>query len=224
METIGQTTFFRSGPDRGPWRHGPYGVAVHCLQCRGTVDVTSLVGPGNYSENDGVSPHTMSDQRQIVELLGPDRWGSHIGSQGNPILWGAEVTGFAEWTSAQWADNAAAVRNQAKAIGRFWAYQGWAVEDLTWGSLDELAQARRRFEQGQGPVAPRLWPHGDVSKAIGGTTHWDPGDGYPYADLVKWAREWAVGGSPTVGADDSRDWFDTASITDLLEVIAEALV
>ena len=73
MDTIGQTRFIRSGPDYGPWQHGPYGVAVHCLQCAGTADVSGLAGPGTYTANEGLSPHTMSDRRQVVEVLGPDR-------------------------------------------------------------------------------------------------------------------------------------------------------
>lgn len=224
MATIGQTTFIRSGPDYGPWRHGPYGVAVHCLQCPGNVDVSSLAGPGTYTENDGVSPHTMSDRRRIVEVLGPDRVGAHVGGQGNPMLWGAEVTGFAEWTSAQWAENVDAVQNQAKAIGRFWACQGWDVNELKWGSLSELAEARRRFEQGLPPIAPRIWPHWDVAKAIGGTTHWDVGAAYPFADVARWAREFAAGADVAGRAPAQPDWFEAATVDDLLEVLAEAVI
>lgn len=213
MDTIGQTTFIRSGPDYGPWRLGPYGVAVHCLQCPGTVDVSSLAGPGSYTENEGVSPHTMSDRRQVVEILGPDRSGAHVGPQGNPMLWGAEVTGFAEWTADQWSDNVDALRNQSKAIGLFWAHQGWDVNDLKWGSVGELAQARDRYQQGLGPIAPRIWPHWDVAQAIGGTTHWDVGKGYPFEQVQQWSRDWA-GGS---------DWFDNASAADLAQVVAQAV-
>jgi hypothetical protein len=215
MDTIGQTRFIRSGPDYGPWQHGPYGVAVHCLQCAGTADVSGLAGPGTYTANEGLSPHTMSDRRQVVEVLGPDRFGAHVGGQGNPMLWGAEVTGFAEWGAEEWMDNAEAVRNQSKAIGLFWAYQGWDVNDLKWGSLAELSQARSRFEQGLGPIAPRIWPHADVSQAIGGTTHWDVGQGYPFAQVQAWAREWAGGGDT--------DWLATASVEDLVQLMREAL-
>lgn len=237
MATIGQTNFIRSGPDYGPWKNGgPYGVAVHCLQCAGGVNVASLAGPGSYTQNQGVSPHTMSDQRQIVEILGPDRSGAHVGGQGNPILWGAEVTGFAEWTRDQWYDNSAALLNQAKAIGRFWVFMGWSVNDLKWGSLAELQQARRRYEQGLPPVSPRMWPHWDVSKAIGGTTHWDVGSGYPFADVERWAREWVVGagaagsgsspdpgGAPTGQAGVESDWFANATIEEVAKLLAAAV-
>lgn len=238
MATIGGTRFIRSGPDYGAWgRGGPYGVAIHCLQCAGTVDVSGLAGPGSYTDNAGVSPHTMSDRRQIVEVLGPDRSGAHVGGKGNPMLWGSEVTGYAEWTREQWLDNSAALLNQAKAVGKFWQYQGWSVNDLQWGSLDELRAARSRYEQGLGPVAPRLWIHWDVSKAIGGTTHWDVGSGYPFADFARWAREWVVGAGasgPSTGtapegggagggaAGAETDWLSNAPVGDVGSLVVSS--
>ena len=215
MDTIGQTRFIRSGPDYGPWQHGPYGVAVHCLQCAGTADVSGLAGPGTYTANEGLSPHTMSDRRQVVETLGPDRFGAHVGGQGNPMLWGAEVTGYAEWSAEEWMDNAEAVRNQAKAIGLFWAYQGWDVNELKWGSLAELSQARSRFEQGLGPIAPRIRPHW-MSRRLSAA----PPTGMSGRATPLHRSRFGPGNGPAAA---TRDWLATASVEDLVQLMREAL-
>lgn len=187
-------TFIRSGPDYGAWGSGgPYGAAIHCLQCPGTVNVASLAGPGSYTANAGVSPHTMSDRKQIVQVLDETRSGAHVGPNGNPLLVGFEVTGYAEWTGEEWDGNAAAVLNQARAVGNLWRAMGWSADDLRWGSLAELVEARQRYQSGRGPKAPRIWPHWDVSKSIGGTSHWDVGLGFRFANFERWAREWVVG-------------------------------
>lgn len=195
MATLGSNIIaVRTGPDYGPWRRGkPFGAAIHCLQCPGNVNVRSLVGPGSYADNEGVSPHVMAGRDKIVELLGPDRSGAHVGPQGNPILWGAEVTGMAEWSNAQWWDNSAAVLNQAKAVGLMWKFHGFNVRDLKWGSLNELREAKRRYDAGLPVEVPRLWPHWDVTKAIGGTTHWDVGLGYLFDEFPGWCQEWVTG-------------------------------
>lgn len=186
--------FIRSGPDYGLWKNGgPYGAAIHCLQCGPNVNVASLAGPGSYTDNEGVSPHTMSDRKQVVQILDETHSGAHIGSAGNPMLVGFEVVGYAEWTRPEWNENAPAVLNQMKAVGKLWVKMGWSVNDLRWGSLAELAEARQRYLQGLPPKAPRMWPHWDVTKSIGGTTHWDVGLGYPFEDAERWAREWVIG-------------------------------
>lgn len=221
--------FIRSGPDYGPWRNGgPYGAAIHCLQCPGGVDVRSLAGPGSYTANAGVSPHTMSDQKRIVQILGEDRSGAHVGSRGNPILVGFEMTGFAEWTPAQWWDNSATLLNAARAVGTLWRVRGWNVDDLRWGSLAELADARARYDRGAPPAAPRMWPHWDVTKILGGTNHWDVGLGFLFAEFERWAREWAAGrgtpgsgsrpdpgGNPGGGGGAESDWFANATVLDV---------
>jgi hypothetical protein len=226
MATLGSGVIqSRTGPDYGAWRYGrPFGAAVHCLQCPGNVNVQSLTGPGSYADNEGVSPHIMAGQNKIVELLGPDRQGAHVGPQGNPILWGAEVTGMAEWDNAQWWDNAPAVLNQAKGVGLMWRFHGFSVNDLKWGSLGELQEAKRRHNAGLPPVAPRCWIHWDVTKALGGTTHWDVGLGYLFEEFIVWARQWASGertnanpgrpdtsGTPGGGSGAGGDVFDILS-------------
>jgi hypothetical protein len=135
----------------------------------------------------------MADRVRSVQTLDETHSGAHVGSAGNPLLVGFEVTGYAEWTGPEWDDNAAAVLNQAKAIGMLWVVMGWSVDDLRWGSLAELAEARQRYLQGLPPRAPRMWPHWDVAKAIGGTDHWDVGNGYRFGNCERWAREWVVG-------------------------------
>jgi hypothetical protein len=201
--------YVRTGPDYGGWKYGrPFGMAIHCLQCPGNVNVRSLVGPGSYSANAGVSPHTMSGPTKIVELLDASRSGAHVGAGGNAILAGAEVTGMAEWDRAGWQANSASVLNQAKAVGLSWASWGFDVKDLKWGSVNELIEARRRHDAGLPPVAPRLWIHWDVSKAgsiyapLRGTNHWDVGLSFLFEDFPRWAAEWVTGrgaSNPGVG-------------------------
>lgn len=227
MASIGNGVIVsRTGPDYGAWRYGkPFGAAVHCLQCPGNVNVQSLTGPGSYADNQGVSPHTMSGPDKIVELLGPDRSGAHVGAGANALLWGAEVTGMAEWDDAGWRANEAAVRNQARAVGLMWRFHGFNVADLKWGSIGELIEARKRHDAGLPPIAPRLWIHWDVTKAgqlygpLWGTTHWDVGLQFLFAEFPGWAREWAGGPGTGGGAD----WIDNATPAELRSALAEAL-
>lgn len=192
--------FIRSGPDYGVYKRGCFGALIHCLQCGPNVDVRSLAGPGSYTQNAGVSPHIMADKNRTVQILDETHSGAHAGSQANPLLTAFEVVGYAENTTEQWWDYAPALLNQARAVGNLWKVMGWDPADLKWGSLAELAEARRRYVDGKGPAAPRLWIHWDVSKILGGTTHWDVGKNFLWEDFPRWAREWVIGaGAPGTG-------------------------
>lgn len=215
----------RAGPDYGAWRNGgPYGACIHDLEAPIGANVRSLVDWANGAK---VSPHTMADLNRIVQLLDERRSGAHCGSRGNALLVGFEVTGYASWSTAQWMSDIRNLLNQARAVAGLWRVMGWSPTDVRWGSLAELKEARRRFDAGLPPAAPRLWTHNDVSEALGGTDHWDPGRGFPFDRFTKWVLEYLVGkgqtgtgGTPTQPSGGGQggaevDWFANATVLEV---------
>lgn len=226
-----------TGPDYGQFRNGgPYGGIIHDLECPRNVNVRSMTGPGSYPANANVSPHIIAGMKENAQLLDERRAGAHVGSRGNMLFVGFEVTGYARWTKAEWMSDISNLLNQARAVAALWKRMGWKASDLRWGSLAELKEARRRFDAGQPPVAPRLWTHNDVSEALGGTNHWDPGLGFPFPEFIKWCLQYLDGTStspggtpnlpdaPTEGGAET-DLNDMADITDAqMDRIADKVV
>lgn len=149
-------------------------VVVHSLECEPVEGLAYDLACG-YIQNEGVSPHTMSDPGETVGVCDTDIIGFHIGN-GNPFGTGGEVTGRATWGPDGWAQDLAnkALERQAIALAQQCAARGFGPADIRWLSLVEVADGHTRG----------CCTHNDISTAPWGfnigTDHWDPGPNYPY--------------------------------------------
>lgn len=174
----------------------------------------------NWAKGEGLSPHWVSDPGGAYLWLDTSRQGVHIGG-GNPYGVGYEVTGYASWSRSTWlAQGIDGLRWQAYCMAV--DSERWGFE-LAWGSLDELAR-----------LVPKYYTHNDSRQVFRGTTHVDPGDGYPYDIVMKMAQQWRYGtGVPTPnpnpqpgdgpGGSESKDWIDMATPEELEQAFTRAL-
>lgn len=207
-------------------------VVIHSLECD-AIEGLAWDLAGGYIQNEGVSPHTMSDPGETVGVCDTDVVGYHIGG-GNPYGTGAEVTGRAAWTLAQWqAPNAnKALERQAIALAQQCLANGFQPQDVRYLSLNEVADGHTKG----------VASHNDVSTAPWGfpigTNHWDPGLGYPfktqmikiryyYGCLDYWGDDIPDHIVPTenpgYGGGAQGDWLDSATYAEVVAAIREAL-
>lgn len=184
----------RQAPGHGGELSNHLLVVAHTLECEAKEGLAYelTVPDGAYLQTAGVSPHTMSDPAETCWACDTDLVGYHVGPAGNPLSTGGEVTGRASWSRAQWLADAPnrALTRQAQALAGQAMAKGFAPGDFRWLSLAEVASRRVRGFCG----------HYDVSKALGGSDHWDPGPGYPY-DIQMSRIRWYAGVANFWGED-----------------------
>jgi hypothetical protein len=164
----------------------------------------------------------MTDPGETVETCPENVVGYHCGN-GNQFGIGFEVTGYAAWTLEQWTtgDAWAALRLDAKRIAESATRLGIP---LRWLSLNQI----RNGERG-------VCTHADITLTKGGTTHTDPGRGFPFEAFMRTAIQWqggtgsGAGNNPNpkpeggTGGADPADWIDGATPAELRQALAEAL-
>ena len=108
----------------------------------------------------------------VVEVVKPIDTAWHCGPMGNGRGYGVEVIGRAGQGEAAWRDDysRAAVRNACRWIAR---HPALSNVPRRWLSDAEL----RRGERGH-------ITHAQVSRVLGGSTHTDPGPGFPFGDVL----------------------------------------
>lgn len=125
--------------------------------------------------NNKTSAHAMTDPAGVVEMVPETQQAWHCGN-GNSTSLGDEHTGRAAFTTAQWTTPAglAMLRASAKEVAGQCTRHGIRAR---WLSLTQLAAN----EDG-------LCTHNDMRLVRGGTTHTDPGPGFPYAAFLSMVR------------------------------------
>jgi hypothetical protein len=194
--------------NQGPFRaHRPWGRVVHSLECDATPGVAwALSQRGGYLDNQHLAPHRMTDPTHTVSVLPTNTVGGHVGGRGNPLLVGYEVTGRAAWTEQQWMDGGLrqqALEHDARIIAEDCVRDGWGRDEIRW-----LSGAQIRQNYTGGGTVRGLLEHNDVSQFIGGTTHWDPGSGFPSAWFLARVRAWYDHLTGTPDPPTTTDWFD----------------
>lgn len=119
-----------------------------------------------------VSAHVVVDNANVVECVKPQDTAWHAASA-NASGYGIEIVGKASQSAVDWSDpySLAAIRNAC-----------------TWiTSTPELVKIPRRWltdDQLRNRESGFI-PHSQVTRVMGGTTHTDPGTGFPFAYVME---------------------------------------
>lgn len=152
-------------------------IVIHSLEAPARRGMAWSLATG-WLQGERVSIHAITDPGESIDMVPLDTVAYHCGG-GNQRGVGDEVTGYAAWTRAQWLEpepfaalrlDARKVAEQAKELGI----------PLRWLKIAQL----RAGERG-------LCFHNDVRLAFGGTTHTDPGPGFPDDIFLKMCQQWA---------------------------------
>lgn len=172
-------------------------VAIH-----NTSNDASAEGEAGYAmrRTDGVSSHYYVDGDSIVQSLHTDLGANHAGSStGNRYAISYEITGVNGWTRQQWLDRVAWPL-LARQIARDCRRHGIAVQLLT------VAQMRDGRTTG-------VVTHDLMRQAWGGTTHTDPGPGFPLDHLLALVRAEMTGLAVSTTQEDDMIGFATDTAT-----------
>lgn len=158
---------YNDGDDR------KYGLAFH-----NTSNDASDTAEAAYAKRrtDGVSSHFYVDEDSATQSIDTaDKVGHAGSSQGNENAICFELTGANGWSRAQWLANI-----NWTLLGRVAA----AVIRAHWP--DGSFQVRRASvaEMKANPKIKAMYGHDDMRRAWGGTTHTDPGPGFPWDHLA----------------------------------------
>lgn len=184
--------FVQAPSHGGPFRSGqPTLVVIHSLEAPAKRGLAWDLANG-WIQNAGVSPHSMTDPGETVDLLDLGTIGWHCGN-GNQVGIGLEVTGYAAWDFNTWTtgDNFAAVRLDAKRASEVADHFGIPHR---WLSLQQIRNGESGF-----------CTHADITLTLGGTTHTDPGPGFPYSIFMQMVNEWSGTGSGGGGNPNPTD-------------------
>jgi N-acetyl-anhydromuramyl-L-alanine amidase AmpD len=145
-----------------------YGIAIH-----NTSNDASARSEAAYAtrRTDGVSSHLYCDNVEVIQSLDTDARAGHAGSSaGNENAVAVEITGLNTWTRNDWLGDVAWARLGA-ALAQVVKRYGIAVRRAT------VAEMRAN------PKVRAFYSHDDMRQAWGGTTHTDPGPGFPWDRL-----------------------------------------
>lgn len=129
------------------------------------------------------SAHAIFDPSKGYELVKPNDTAWHCGN-GNQGGYGIEMCGRASMTRSEWMAIDSELRLAAQWAAQIANQYGIPARHLTIG---ELAGRNKGF-----------CTHNDVRLALGGTTHTDPGDGFPMDVFLGYVAQYMGGGAPSV--------------------------
>lgn len=150
-----------------------YGLAFH-----NTSNDASDTEEASYATRrpDGISAHVYVDHNSATQSIDTADKTGHAGStQGNENAISFELTGANGWTRAQWLANinwALLGRVCASIIRHHWSDGSFQVRRAS------VAEMRAN------PKIKAMYGHDDMRLAWGGTTHTDPGPGFPWDHLA----------------------------------------
>ena len=172
--------FVQAPSHGGGYRSGqPTLIVVHSLEAPARRGLAWDLANG-WLQTAPVSPHAVTDPTETVDTCSESIVGWQCGN-GNQVSIGLEVTGYAAWNFEQWTtgDAFAAVRLDAKRAAEAAKRHGIP---LRWLSLQQIRNGESGF-----------CFHADISATLGGTSHTDPGQGFPAAIFMRMVQQWAGG-------------------------------
>lgn len=178
----GPARSYRRDSDGDPIQSRKKYVVIH-----NTSNDATAEGEAAYAKvrTDGTSSHYYCDSDSILQSLNTDWCAGHVGSfEGNTYGIAYEITGVNAWTRETWLANVA-WRKLAKQI---------AVDCREFGIPPRLLS----IAEMRGGVAKGVVTHDMCRIAWGGTTHTDPGPGFPMDHLLAMVGR-ALAGQQTIG-------------------------
>lgn len=203
----------------GAFRSGePHLIVIHSLEAPARRGLAWDLANG-WIKTAGVSPHSMTDPGETVDLLDLNTVGWHCGN-GNQYSIGLEVTGYAAWSTADWTTGDAfeALKLDAKRATEVARAKNIPMR---WLSLAQIRAGERGF-----------CTHADISATYAGTNHTDPGRGFPYALFMQLVQQYAGGVvNPSLnpnpqpgdgpGGAQPRDWWNEMSDSEKAQLLAD---
>jgi hypothetical protein len=176
----------------------PVGLAVHSTESENTPAMAeALAGPNWFGGSKaGTSAHKVVDVDSICEGVKRTIIAYHAGPGGNVIAIAYEFCGRAGWSAAKWREPAQLqmLRNAAPHMADDLRAIGSPARWLSLAQLAAVARSKRPADGG-------LFTHNDIRLALGGTTHSDPGQNFPYAELLAYVQA-ELAGTSTAAASD----------------------
>lgn len=168
-----------------PWGH----PSLLCLH-----DVEAPLAPGyavslaqyfarpQSSGGPGTSAHAIAGPDALVKMVPDGNVSWNCGPNGNAITFALEQCGYASFNAAQWVT--ADGLQQLERVAQWFA---WASKltgiPLKWATDAEIRDA---YNTGR---RVGCCHHYDITRVLGGTTHWDTGNNYPDARMLTRAKE-----------------------------------
>lgn len=149
-----------------------YGIAIH-----NTSNTASDEAESSYADHrtDGTSSHFYVDADSVIQSLDTDDKAGHAGSrEGNENAIAFEITGTNDKTREWWLTHVA------------WDRLGYVIAYILRHDPDYRGFEVRRAsvdEMRKNPKVKAFYSHNDMRLAWGGTTHDDPGPGFPWDAL-----------------------------------------
>lgn len=164
-------------------------IVIHSVEAPARAGLAYSLATG-WMQTAGTSVHSLNDPGESVDMVALDTIAYHVGG-GNSYGIGNEHTGYAAWDFKTWTSEPAfsALKVGAKKAAHQAAILGIPLRWLS------VAQVRDGVSKG-------FCTHNDCRLAFGGTTHTDPGPGFPYAIFMQMVQQYAsnapvTGNQPT---------------------------
>jgi hypothetical protein len=160
-------------------------IVIHSVESEAKVGLAYSLATG-WLQHEKVSIHAIADPTEVVRMVPIDTIAYHCGS-GNSVSLGIEHAGRASWTFDQWISGDS---HQRQPPGAFDTLRNGARVVAEW--CKALGIPRRWLTPAEAASGARgLATHNTMRLAFGGTTHTDPGAGFPYAIYLKMVQQFA---------------------------------
>ncbi|KAB1659024.1 N-acetylmuramoyl-L-alanine amidase [Pseudoclavibacter sp. CFCC 11306] len=143
------------------------------------------------------SAHYCVGPDEVIQCVPTNRKAWHAGPNANAFTLGYEQTGYAAYSRSDWltATGRAQLANLASVCRADAARYGIPIR---WATDEQIRAARYGTPAG-------FCTHADISRVLGGTNHWDPGNNYP-RDLLMQAMNGQQIGDDMPSVTDIWDW------------------
>lgn len=169
----------------GPFKSKPRIVVIHSVESEATPGLAYSLATG-WLQHEKVSIHGIAGPDECVRMVPIDTIAYHCGG-GNSVSLGMEHTGRASWTFDQWISGDS---HQGHAPGAFDALRNGARVVAEWCKALGIPRVWLTPDEARAGKSG-LATHNTMRLAFGGTTHTDPGAGFPYAIYLKMVQQFA---------------------------------